>query len=81
MSTEEVLFAKLQRLPAPERDRLLRRIDAWIEQNVPDRTLDVGQAVAAIQDTWASFSLDRATLRWVAEDKELEYDSGGSARW
>jgi hypothetical protein len=76
MSTEEVVFAKLQRLPEPERNRLLRMIDAWIEQNIPSHTLDVQQAVAAVEATWATFSLDEATLRWVAEDKELEYEVG-----
>lgn len=76
MSTEEVLFAKLQRLPALERDRLLRLIDTWIEQSVTAQTPDVQRAVAAVQSTWASLSLDAATLRWAAEDKELEYDVG-----
>ena len=76
MSTEEVLFAKLQRLPEREREQLLRRIDEWIEQNVASQAIDVQWAVAAVQSTWASLSLDQATLRWVAEDKELEYDFG-----
>ena len=34
------------------------------------------QALAAIQSTWATVSIDPQTLRWVAEDKELEYDLG-----
>ena len=34
------------------------------------------QALAAVQSTWATVSLDPQTLRWVAEDKELEYDFG-----
>jgi hypothetical protein len=76
MSTEKVVFAKLQRLPEPERDRLLRMIDAWIEQNVPAHTLDTQKAVAAVGSTWGTFSLDGATLRWVAEDKELESEAG-----
>ncbi len=76
MSTEEAVFAKLQRLPETERDRLLRMIDAWIEQNVPAQTRDTQNAIAAIESTWGTFCLDRATLRWVAEDKELEYEAG-----
>lgn len=34
------------------------------------------QALEAVQSTWATIPLDRQTLRWVAEDKELEYDLG-----
>ena len=34
------------------------------------------QAIATVQNTWATVSLDPQTLRWVAEDKELEYDLG-----
>jgi hypothetical protein len=32
--------------------------------------------MAAVQSTWATVTLDQKTLRWVAEDKELEYDLG-----
>ena len=34
------------------------------------------QAVAVVQNTWATLTLNQETLRWVAEDKELEYDLG-----
>ena len=37
---------------------------------------DDHQALATVQSTWATVSLDPQTLRWVAEDKELEYDLG-----
>jgi hypothetical protein len=80
MLTEEMLLAKLRRLPERERERLLRRIDEWIEENVTPQSADVQQAVAAVENTWASLSLNnRATLRWVAEDRELEYDLGRSS--
>ncbi len=78
MSTEEALLAKLRHLPERERERLLRRIDEWIEQNIIPQPGDVQRAVTAVQSTWASVSLDQKTLRWVAEDKDLEYDFGRS---
>ena len=37
---------------------------------------DDHQALEAVQSTWATIPLDRQTLRWVAEDKELEYGLG-----
>jgi len=76
MSNEETLLAKLRRLPEGERERLLGQIDKWIEQSIASQPVDVQRAVAAVENTWASLSLDRATLHWVAEDKELEYDLG-----
>ena len=76
MSAEETLLSKLRYLPERERERLLHQIDEWIEQNVTPHSVDVQRAVTAVQSTWASMSLDQKTLRWVAEDKELEYDLG-----
>jgi hypothetical protein len=72
MKNEAMLLAKLQHLPPAERVRLLRQIEEWIEQRT--QPADVQQAVAIVESTWASLLLDHATLRWVAEDKELEYD-------
>ena len=51
-------------------------IDEWIEQHHTTDTRDVQQAMAAVQSTWATVTLDQRTLRWVAEDKELEYELG-----
>lgn len=76
MSNEEILLAKLRRLPERERERLLSQIEKWIEQSTVSRPVEVQRAVAVVENTWASLSLDRATLHWVAEDKELEYDLG-----
>lgn len=76
MTLEEVVVAKLQQLPESERQELLVLIDAWIEQHCIPDTSDVQRAVAAVQSTWATVTLDQQTLRWVAEDKELEYELG-----
>ena len=76
MTLEEVVVAKLQQLPENARQKLLVLIDTWIEQYCTADTSDVHQAMAAVQSTWATVTLDQQTLRWVAEDKELEYDLG-----
>ncbi len=76
MTLEEAVVAKLQQLPENEREKLLFLIDAWIKQHRTADARDVQRAVAAVQSTWASVTLDQKTLRWVAEDKELEYDLG-----
>ena len=76
MTLEEIVVAKLQQLPENERQKLLVLIDAWIAQHRTTDTRDIQQAMAAVQSTWATVTLDRKTLRWVAEDKELEYELG-----
>jgi hypothetical protein len=76
MTLEEVVIAKLQQLPDNARQKLLVLIDTWIEQHRTTDTSDIQQAIAAVQSTWATITLDQKTLRWVAEDKELEYDLG-----
>ena len=76
MTLEEVVVAKLQQLPENARQQLLVLIDTWIEQHRMADTSDIQQAMAAVQSTWATVTLDQKTLRWVAEDKELEYDLG-----
>jgi hypothetical protein len=76
MTLEEAVVAKLQQLPENERKRLLVLIDGWIEQHRMTDTRDVQRAMAAVQSTWATVTLDQRTLRWVAEDKELEYELG-----
>jgi len=35
---------------------------------------DVKRAVSAVENTWGSIKLDKKTLRYIAEDKEIEYD-------
>jgi hypothetical protein len=76
MTLEEAVVAKLQQLPENARQKLLVLIDAWIEQHRAADTRDVQRAMAAVQGTWATVTLDQKTLRWVAEDKELEYELG-----
>lgn len=76
MTLEEAVVAKLQQLPENDRRKLLILIDAWIEQHRTTDTRDVQQAMATVQSTWATVTLDQKTLRWVAKDKELEYDLG-----
>jgi hypothetical protein len=76
MTLEEIVVTKLQQLPEHERQQLLVFIDIWIEQHRTAAPSDIQQAMAAVQSTWATVTLDQKTLRWVAEDKELEYDLG-----
>ncbi len=35
---------------------------------------DETEAASVVEETWGNLSLDRETLMYIAEDKELEYD-------
>jgi len=76
MTLEEAVVAKLQRLPAGKREKVLLLIDEWIEQHSTADMEEVQRAVAVVQNTWATLTLNQKTLHWIAEDKELEYDLG-----
>ncbi len=76
MTLEEAVVAMLHQLPESEREKLLLLIDAWVEQHRTTDPTEIQRAMAAVQSTWATITLDQKTLRWVAEDKELEYELG-----
>ena len=76
MTLEEAIVAKLQRVPEGKREKVLLLMDEWIEQHRTADTDEGQRAVAIVQDTWATLTLNQQTLHWVAEDKELEYDLG-----
>ena len=76
MTLEEILATKLRQLPEDERQKILALFDTWIEQHRTSDANDIQQAIAAVQSTWATLALDQDTMRWIAEDKELEYELG-----
>lgn len=76
MTLEEIVVMKLQQLPAQAQQTLLVYLDTWIEQYQTAALGEIPQAIAAVQSTWATVTLDQQTLRWVAKDTELEYDLG-----
>jgi len=39
-----------------------------------EKKQDIKRAISAVESTWGSIRLDKKTLRYIAEDKEIEYD-------
>ncbi len=39
-----------------------------------EKKQDIKRAISAVEKTWGSIKLDKKTLKYIAEDKELEYD-------
>lgn len=71
---EELLFERVGPLAEHEREWLLDWIDEWVIRRAAFQPLETDLALEAVQSTWASISLEPEILRWVAEDKGLEYD-------
>jgi hypothetical protein len=76
VTLEEAIVAKLRQVPEGTREKVLVLLDEWIKQHSATEMEEIPHAVAAVHNTWATLTLDHETLRWVAEDKELEYDLG-----
>ena len=76
MTLEEAVVAKLRQLPENERTKVLALIDEWVERQRPPQIIDDQRALAAVESTWSTVTLDQKTLRWVAQAKELEYEIG-----
>jgi hypothetical protein len=77
MATEEAVLAKLRCLPDHERARVLSEVAKLVDEHIAAWNA-VQRGVAAVKSTWASIpvDLDDDTVRWLAEDKELEYETG-----
>jgi hypothetical protein len=76
MTLQEAVVAKLQHLPEGKQEEVLLLLDEWIERYHKAKIEETRNAVAIVQQTWANLTLNQETLRWVAKDKELEYDLG-----
>lgn len=77
-ASEENVLEKLKQLPENMQIELLDYMDFLIQRSQKNdehhNIQDIKNAVFAVEDTWGSIRLSRETLKFVAEDKELEYE-------
>ena len=74
-TSEEDVLDKLKRLPENMQIEILDFMDFLIQKSqIKEGSLDIKKAVAAVEGTWGSVRLTREDLKFVAEDKELEYE-------
>jgi hypothetical protein len=72
--TEEFVIAQLKRLPEDQRRRLLGELTARLDQLLQEpRKSTPTMAHQVVEQTWGSLTVSADTLRWVAENKALEY--------
>lgn len=77
-ASEEDVLEKLKQLPENMKIELLDFMDFLIQRSQKkEEHWDIHEikiAVSAVEDTWGSIRLSRETIKFVAEDKELEYE-------
>jgi type IV secretory pathway ATPase VirB11/archaellum biosynthesis ATPase len=73
--SEEEVLERVKQLPENMKIELLDFLDFLIQKSRKrEGPQDVKKAVSAVEDTWGSIRLSREVLKFVAEDKELEYE-------
>lgn len=77
-ASEEDVLEKLKQLPENMKIEILDFMDFLIQRSQKKEghrdIRDIKRAVSAVEETWGSIRLSRETLKFVAEDKELEYE-------
>jgi len=71
---EEEILDMLKILPESKKIEALDFLEFLSQRFKRVKRQDVKRAVLAVEDTWGSIKLDKKTLRYIAEDKEIEYD-------
>lgn len=74
-ASEEEVLERVKQLPENMKIEMLDFLDYLIQKSRKrERPQDVKRAISAVEDTWGSIRLSREVLKFVAEDKELEYE-------
>ena len=74
-ASEEEVLERVKQLPENMKIEVLNFLDFLIQKSRKrEGPQDVKKAVSAVEDTWGSIRLSREVLKFVAEDKELEYE-------
>jgi hypothetical protein len=71
MQDEEILQT-IKNPPEINRIKLFEYIDSLIKTSEIKNNYDI--SLAAVESTWGRFKLDKKLIRYIAEDKELEYE-------
>lgn len=72
--SEEELLNMLKLLPETKKIEALDFLEFLTQRVKREKKQNVERAIKAVENTWGSIKLDKKTLRYIAEDKEIEYD-------
>lgn len=69
------ILEKIRKLPEVEKIGVLNYINFLTEKSIrAEKRGDVNKALEAVEDTWGSIRLRKEDLKYIAEDKNLEYE-------
>ena len=72
---EKDIIQKIRKLPEIQKIGVLSYIEFLNAKSIPSsQNGDVNRALKAVEDTWRSIKLSKEDLKYIAEDKHLEYD-------
>lgn len=72
---EQDVLNRFKMLPEDRMAELLDFLDFLIQRVKEEKGQgDIKKAVSAVENTWNSIKLDRNILKYIAEDKEIEYE-------
>ena len=72
---EKNIIEKVRKLPEIHKIGVLSYIEFLNEKSAQSaQPRDVNHALKAIEDTWGSIRLNKEDLKYIAEDKQLEYE-------
>ena len=78
---EKDLIQKVRILPEIQKMEALSYIEFLSEKfKRLKRRRDVDRALRAVEDTWGTINLNRRNLKYIAEDKDLEYEIKAKSR-
>ncbi len=72
--SEEELLNMLKLLPESKKIEALDFLEFLTQRIKREKKQNVERAIKAVENTWGSIKLDKKTFRYIAEDKEIEYD-------
>lgn len=73
ISDEEILNI-LKILPDKNKKEAMDFLESLSQRFKKEKGQDIKKAVLAVEKTWGSIRLDKKTLRYIAEDEDIEYD-------
>lgn len=72
---EKYILQKIRKLPETQKKGVLSYIEFLNEKSIRFvQHGDVNHALKAVEDTWGSIKLSKDNLKYIAEDKQLEYE-------
>lgn len=72
--SEEEILNILKILPENKKTEVMDFLEFLSQRFNKEKKQDIKRAISAVEKTWGSIQLDKKSLKYIAEDKEIEYD-------